>query len=141
MPFSTSSNCGRRRHDDSDPDHRPGGAPISQLGIGSGQEPLGSLLEGQEGPYHIGGQARSQKLRPCKTPPNIRITFWQKDKRIEKDNLLVNTKYLLDGLVEGGILPDDRWDSYLSLGFRYEIDRTNPRIVIQLIEDPSHDQR
>jgi hypothetical protein len=81
--------------------------------------------------------ARSQKLKPCKTPPNIRITFWQKDKRIEKDNLLVNTKYLLDGLVEGGILPDDRWDSYLSLGFRYEIDRTNPRIVIQLIEDPT----
>ena len=78
-----------------------------------------------------------QKLKPCKTPPVVRIWFHQKDKRIEKDNLTVNCKYILDGLVMAGVLLDDRWDDYTDLEFRFRIDRENPRIEVELIEEPS----
>ena len=77
---------------------------------------------------------RVQKLHPVQSPPAIRIWFWQRAKRIEKDNLLINTKYLIDGLVMAGILLDDRWDNYTDLDFRFRIDRDNPRIIVEVIE-------
>ena len=86
--------------------------------------------------YSVGVLAMAAGLKPVKTPPLIRIWFFAKDKRIEKDNLLINTKYVLDGLVEGRVLEDDRWDQIGDLDFRFRIDRDRPRIEVEIIEEP-----
>ena len=81
--------------------------------------------------------SRVQKLHSVKSPPIVRIWFFQQAKRIEKDNLLVNSKHILDGLVLAGVLTDDRWDNYTDLEFRFRIDKERPRIEVELIEKPS----
>jgi len=85
--------------------------------------------------------SRVQKLKPVKSPPVVRIWFFQRAKRIEKDNLLVNSKHILDGLVLAGVLTDDRWDNYTDLEFRFRIDKKRPRIEVELIVQPLKEAR
>ena len=85
--------------------------------------------------------ARVQKLKPVLSPPMVRIIFFQPNKRTEKDNLCCNSKWILDSLVEAGVLLDDRWDNYTDLEFRFRIDKERPRIEVELIEPPHASQK
>lgn len=76
-----------------------------------------------------------QMIKPTTSPPRFHITFYRKNKRTEKDNLLAQTKEILDGIVLAGVIPDDRWDNYTDLSFAYRLDAHNPRIVVEIIEE------
>ena len=78
--------------------------------------------------------AKAERMKPVLVPPAIRIWYYVRDRKMEKDNLLVNDKWLLDGLCQAGILPDDRWDNYTDLDHRFRIDRARPRVEVELVE-------
>lgn len=83
----------------------------------------------------VAGLCREQGIKKVSTPPRLFITFYRKNKRTEKDNLLAQTKELLDGMVMAGVLDDDRWDNYTDLSFTFRIDSKNPRLVVEIIEE------
>lgn len=85
--------------------------------------------------YLVAGLCREQGIKKVSIPPRFFITFYRKNKRTEKDNLLAQTKELLDGLVMAGVIADDRWDNYTDLSFAYRIDSKNPRLVVEIIEE------
>lgn len=81
-------------------------------------------------------EAKAQGLTPMRLPVWVRTTYYLKTRRSDPDNLRVAIKFILDGLVQAGILEDDsqRW----IIGFQdlFELDRNDPRIVVQLMPDP-----
>jgi hypothetical protein len=79
--------------------------------------------------------AKSQGLKPVRKPPSLCIWYYQPNRKVEKDNLLVNDKWLIDGLVLAGVLPSDRWDDYVDLDHRFQIDQDRPRIAVELCEE------
>lgn len=65
---------------------------------------------------------------------NVLITWYCKDKRIDPDNLMAGQKFILDGLVTAGVLPNDGWNEIGDIHHSFKIDKKFPRIHVQLIE-------
>lgn len=76
--------------------------------------------------------AKAQKLKHC-TPVEIIFTWYEKDKRRDKDNIAFAKKFILDGLVNAGVLDGDGWTGYGDFDDRFEIDKKNPRVEVELI--------
>lgn len=65
---------------------------------------------------------------------NILITWYCKNRRHDPDNVMAGQKFILDGLVTAGVLPNDGWDEIGSIYHSFKIDKKFPRIHVQLIE-------
>lgn len=62
------------------------------------------------------------------------ITWYCKNKRIDPDNLAAGVKFLLDGLVDAGIMENDGWANVNSITHSFRIDKANPRIEVEIYE-------
>lgn len=58
----------------------------------------------------------------------------EKDRRRDKDNICFAKKYILDGLVNAGIIPGDGWKNVETFADRFSVDKDNPRIEISIVE-------
>jgi hypothetical protein len=65
---------------------------------------------------------------------NIYITWYCKDKRQDKDNIAAGTKFILDGIVQAGVLKNDGWKEIGDIYHRFQVDKKNPRILVRLVE-------
>lgn len=74
--------------------------------------------------------AISHKLKPMPSPVAVYIAFFVKDKRRDKDNLLINTKFILDGLVNAGVLKNDGWDNIHGIYFGWSISKDERMEII-----------
>ena len=79
------------------------------------------------------GRSEAGKLQAHTPPVRLRFYWFMKDLRRYPDNLRgVATKYVLDGLAQAGVIPDDS-PKYIA-GFEdvFVLDRNNPRIEVTL---------
>lgn len=79
--------------------------------------------------------AIANKLKLMKSPVSIYVTFFVKDKKRDKDNLLVNVKFLLDGLVAAGVVRDDGWDDIHGLYFGWFIDKDHDERMEVILDE------
>lgn len=73
------------------------------------------------------------RLKPIIGMANIVITFYERDKKRDADNVIGGgTKYILDGLVMAGIVKDDS-QKYVELSIGpIKTDKLNPRVEITI---------
>lgn len=69
-----------------------------------------------------------------KTKSDYIFTWYRKTKRTDPDNIQVGTKYILDGLVDAGIIENDGWNQVNSIKHYFNVDKDNPRVEIKIIE-------
>lgn len=69
-----------------------------------------------------------------KYPVEIRVWFYEKDKRRDIDNIFSGGKYILDALQEAGILKGDGQKYVCRLRYGHHTDPVNPRIEVEIIE-------
>jgi len=87
------------------------------------------------------------QMRRCKfqRPVFLLFTFYEQDRRRDKDNVSsFARKVIQDALVKTGTLEDDGWDNVTGYLDRFEVDKDNPRIVVEFIEQevaPCKDRR
>lgn len=62
------------------------------------------------------------------------FTWYRKHKRNNPDNITVGQKYIFDGLVEAGKLPNDGWNEIASISHKFAVDKQNPRVEIEITE-------
>jgi Holliday junction resolvase RusA-like endonuclease len=65
---------------------------------------------------------------------DITITWYEPNRRRDPDNVSGGQKFILDGLVRGGAIKDDSQRYINSISHRYELDRENPRVEIEIQE-------
>ena len=82
-------------------------------------------------------EAKAQRLKPITEPIWVFATWYLKTRRGDPDNVRVAIKYVLDGLQSADILPDDSQKWIVGFQDRFELDRNDPRIVVQLLTDPN----
>ena len=77
------------------------------------------------------------------TPPINLIFFWvTKTRRVDPDNVSHGAKYIIDGLVNAGILPNDGRKVIRSLTHLFpEPDKKAPRVTVRLIEIKGDDKK
>ena len=78
-------------------------------------------------------EIRAAKIKPIKSPVTITYTFYEPNKRRDKDNIAgFAHKVIQDALVSVGIIKDDGWDYITGFEDRFEIDRKQPHIDVEL---------
>ena len=65
---------------------------------------------------------------------DLAFTWFCKNKKRDKDNIIAGQKFVLDGLVAAGIIENDGWKQVGNIFHYFKIDRENPRVEI-LIEE------
>ena len=68
--------------------------------------------------------------------PVYMIYHWyEPHRRRDKDNVSsFGRKVIQDALVKAKILPNDGWKEIIGFEDRFEVDKRNPRVVVELIE-------
>jgi|TARA_R110000787_G_scaffold154708_3_gene268439 Holliday junction resolvase RusA-like endonuclease len=85
---------------------------------------------------YVAIMARAAKLTPITGRCMVRCLWYEKDKRRDPDNVRVGIKFILDGLVQAGILPTDGWKCITGLEDRFYVDKERPRVEIEIVEVP-----
>ena len=77
-------------------------------------------------------RAGLKKWKP-ELPVMIRYTFYEKDKRRDKDNVAgYAVKLIQDALVRAGYLPNDNWAAIAGYTLDWRIDKKKPRIEVEI---------
>ncbi len=64
----------------------------------------------------------------------LNITWYEKDKRRDPDNVQGAVKYIWDGLVMAGVLENDGWGQQGQVVHTMAVDKQNPRVEVILID-------
>lgn len=76
---------------------------------------------------------QTKGLQPIKHYPlHVHITWYTRNTRVDPDNTAFAKKYILDALVENGILKDDSRKMISGFSDEFEVDQEKPRIEIRL---------
>ena len=74
---------------------------------------------------------KAAHLKPMKRA-DIRFTWIEPNMRRDKDNIRAGAKFILDALVKAGVLENDGWNQVGELSDSYFVNKSNPRIVVEL---------
>jgi len=75
-------------------------------------------------------QATKQKYKKI----DLEITWYCKDRRKDKDNIMVGTKFILDGLVAAGVIQNDGWTNVGDIRHKFDVDKQDPRVEVRITE-------
>lgn len=78
--------------------------------------------------------AREAVKKPISNPVKLYITWYCKNKRKDKDNISAGKKFIMDGLQKSGVLKNDGWGEIRGWEEKFEIDKGNPRVEIEIEE-------
>lgn len=65
----------------------------------------------------------------------LKIKWYEKDGRRDPDNVFSAVKYILDGMVEFGTIPNDNQKYVKGISNELFIDKNDPRIEVEVLEN------
>jgi Holliday junction resolvase RusA-like endonuclease len=77
--------------------------------------------------------ARAQKI-PKMDRIDLIITWFEGNRKRDPDNIHAGVKFILDGLVQAGVIPNDNQRHVGDITHRVRTDRERTRIEVELIE-------
>jgi len=66
-------------------------------------------------------------------PVSLHFTWYESNKKRDKDNIAFAKKFILDALVGSGVIPNDGWKNVESFSDSFSIDKSNPRVEVEII--------
>ena len=75
--------------------------------------------------------ARAARLKPQKRV-HVKFEFVERARNRDPDNLRAASKWILDGLVAGGVLDDDGWEQIAGFSDSWRVDKTNPGVFVTI---------
>lgn len=109
---------------------------------------LNELIEAERRNRYAGAalkkQSESVVMHAARSLGKIRFTepvymvyhWYEPNRRRDKDNISsFGRKVIQDALVKSKILQNDGWNNIIGFEDRFEVDRKNPRIVVEILED------
>jgi hypothetical protein len=78
----------------------------------------------------IGGRIK----RVERYPVTINITWIEKNRKRDPDNIAFAKKFIFDALVNMGIMRNDGYKEVAALSDKFDVDKDNPRILVEIVE-------
>jgi len=71
---------------------------------------------------------------------DLAFTWFCKNKKRDKDNIIAGQKFVLDGLVAAGVIENDGWEQIGNISHFFSIDKENPRVevIIKEVEESEY---
>lgn len=73
-------------------------------------------------------------LDPVRSEVYIKFYWVEKERRRDPDNISAGKKYILDALVQKGILQNDGWKDIAGFSDEFFIDKNNPGVRVEIYE-------
>jgi len=67
-------------------------------------------------------------------PVTAKFTWYEENRRRDKDNIAFAKKFIFDGLVKAGVLKGDGWDYVAGFSDDFKVDKHKPRVEIEIRE-------
>lgn len=84
----------------------------------------------------VAGECAAADIPPVRSyPVGVIFRWYRSDTRTDPDNIDQAKKYIFDGLVKAGVLRDDGWAEIAITAAEYYLDRHNPGVEIEIIEN------
>lgn len=80
--------------------------------------------------WEIKRQLRGKRFRRVK----IAFQWFEPNQKRDLDNIAFGKKFVLDSLQKSGVLSNDGWRQIAGLADEFEVDRVNPRVVVEIEE-------
>jgi Holliday junction resolvase RusA-like endonuclease len=64
----------------------------------------------------------------------IIITWYEPNRRRDIDNIMAGQKFILDGLVQAGTIPNDSQRYIAGILHKFSVNAENPRIEVEVVE-------
>ena len=74
------------------------------------------------------------KMLPKYERVELIITWYEPDRRRDPDNIMAGQKFILDALVQAGVIPNDNQRYIAGITHRFEIDPVRPRVEVEIAE-------
>ena len=74
------------------------------------------------------------KLKKTFNKVDLQIDWICKNRMKDKDNIMVGTKFICDGLVMAGTIKNDGWKQIGNITHTFTVDKNNPRVVVKIKE-------
>ena len=75
----------------------------------------------------------------CRETVKINFYWYEKNKRRDKDNIASAKKYILDAMIETGLIKNDGWKNVAGFKDRFDIDKDDPRVLVWVFESQGDD--
>ena len=62
------------------------------------------------------------------------ITWYEPDRRRDPDNIMAGQKFILDGMVQAGTIPNDSQKYISGIIHRFRVDKQNPRVEVEIVD-------
>lgn len=62
------------------------------------------------------------------------ITWYEPNSRRDPDNIMAGQKFILDALVQAGVIPNDSQKYIQGILHRFRVDKQNPRVEVEIID-------
>lgn len=83
--------------------------------------------------YTLKVKAKAMKqLQPVERFDMV-VTWYCPNRRKDKDNIMAGQKFLFDGMQAAGIIKNDGWKQVRDVIHRFEVDKDEPRIEVEII--------
>jgi len=70
---------------------------------------------------------------PIERAKEFKISWWRTNRRTDPDNMVFAKKFILDAMVQVGIIKNDGWNYVLAFTEDWGVSKENPRVEIELI--------
>ena len=77
----------------------------------------------------------AQDLTPLNTPIFVKFKWIEPNKRRDYDNIAFSKKYIFDAFQELDLLKNDNWNYVKGFEDTFDVDRENPRVIVQIFEN------
>ena len=78
----------------------------------------------------VQAHVRLAKLKPMKGPVQIHLTWVEKARRRDPDNIRAGSKFILDALVKTNVLPGDSLKTVWGISDSFLVDKDNWRVEV-----------
>lgn len=75
----------------------------------------------------------------CIEPVKINFYWYEKNKKRDKDNIASAKKYILDAMIEIGLIRNDGWKNVEGFKDRFDVDKDDPRVLVWVFESQGDD--
>ena len=89
--------------------------------------------------YEIALLAKTQIKRKYQKI-DLAFYWYCKNRRRDKDNIIAGQRFVIDGLVQAGVIENDGWEQIGNIFHFFEVDAKNPRVevIIKEVEESEY---
>lgn len=69
------------------------------------------------------------------------ITWYEPNSRRDPDNIMAGQKFILDALVQAGVIPNDSQKYIQGILHRFRVDKQNPRVEVEIVDAMSEPEK